>query len=335
MNTFHVYGLGAALVDTEIEVSDAELVQHGIEKGLMTLVDEDRQNQLLGAFSDHLTVSRRASGGSAANSIIAVSSFGGESYYSCKVADDDNGQFYLADMTAAGVGHNGEQNLPAGVTGKCLVLITPDAERTMNTFLGISETLCPQNLNNDALATSEYLYVEGYLATSPTGQQAAIEARIKAQQHGTKIALSLSDPGIVAHFREQLLAMMGGSIDLLFCNRDEALDWTGTDNIELAAKAMTAYASTFAITLGADGALIYDGEQLHRVTSSSVKAIDTNGAGDMFAGAFLYGITHGFDYARAGAFANAAAAQVVQQYGPRLPAQGYRDVLQNFIAEPD
>lgn len=332
MNTFHVYGLGAALVDTEIEVGDHELEQHGIEKGLMTLVDEDRQNQLLDAFDDHLTVSRRASGGSAANSIIAVSSFGGQAYYSCKVADDDNGQFYLADMSKAGVEHNGDSNLPGGITGKCLVLITPDAERTMNTFLGVSETLSSQNLNKTALATSEYLYVEGYLATSPTGQQAAIDAGSQAREHGTKIAVSLSDPGIVAHFREALLAMMGGRVDVLFCNRDEALDWTDTDNIDEAASAMQAYAETFAITLGAEGALIYDGENMHRVLSQPVKAVDTNGAGDMFAGAFLYGITHGFDYARAGAFANAAAARVVSQYGPRLDVDGYRDVLENFMA---
>ena len=332
MNTFHVYGLGAALVDTEIEVSDQELEQHGIEKGLMTLVDEDRQTQLLAAFDDSLTVSRRASGGSAANSIIAVSSFGGSAYYSCKVADDENGQFYLDDMARAGVRHNGDNNLPEGVTGKCLVLITPDAERTMNTYLGVSETLCPLNLNIDALAASEYLYLEGYLATSPTGSQAAMEAGIAARQQGTKIALSLSDPGIVAHFRDAILAMMGGRIDLLFCNRDEAFDWTHTSDIEQAFVAMKEYADTFVITLGAEGALIYDGEAVHRVVSQKVTAIDTNGAGDMFAGAFLYGITHGFDYARAGAFANAAAAQVVTQYGPRLQVEAYREVLAHFVA---
>lgn len=332
MKTYHVYGLGAALVDTEIEVNDLELERHGIEKGLMTLVDEDRQNQLLKAFEDRLTVSRRASGGSAANSVIAVSSFGGTSYYSCKVANDDNGHFYLADMARAGVDYHGEHPLPKGITGKCLVLITPDAERTMNTFLGISETLCPLNLNIDALAASEYLYLEGYLVTSPTGRQAALEAGIQARQNGTKIALSLSDPGIVAHFREPLLEMMGGRVDLLFCNRDEALDWTGAGNLERAVTAMKKYADTFAITLGAEGALVYDGEQVHRALSQKVTAVDTNGAGDLFAGAFLYGITHGFDYARAGAFANAAAAQVVTQFGPRLPKTTYRTVLESFIS---
>jgi sugar/nucleoside kinase (ribokinase family) len=324
MNTFHIYGLGAALVDTEIEVSDHELERHGIEKGVMTLVDQDRQTHLLSAFSDHLTVSRRASGGSAANSIIAVSSFGGDAYYSCKVANDENGGFYLGDLASAGVAHNGR------VTGKCLVLITPDAERTMNTFLGISETLCPLNLNIEAIAASEYLYIEGYLVTSPTGRQAAIEACAVARKNNTKIALSLSDPGIVAHFREGLLEIMGGRVDLLFCNRDEAFDWTNTGDTEAAATAMSDYAENFAITLGADGALVYDGEHLHRVESSPVKAIDTNGAGDMFAGAFLYGITHGFDYARAGAFANSAAAQVVSQFGPRLELDGYQAILTGF-----
>ncbi len=330
MNTFHIYGLGAALVDTEIQVSDGELEHHGIEKGLMTLVDQDRQTQLLNAFSDHLTVSRRASGGSAANSIIAVSSFGGNAYYSCKVANDENGGFYLEDLARAGVAHDGLDGLPEGVTGKCLVLITPDAERTMNTFLGISETLCPLNLNTEAIAASEYLYIEGYLVTSPTGRQAAIEACTAARKNNTKIALSLSDPGIVAHFRDGLMEIMGGRIDLLFCNRDEALDWTNTSDTEAAATAMSDYAERFAITLGADGAIVYDGEHLHRVESSPIKAVDTNGAGDMFAGAFLYGITHGFDYARAGAFANSAAAQVVSQFGPRLESGSYQAILREF-----
>lgn len=333
MKKYNVYGLGAALVDTEIEVQDCELAEYGIEKGLMTLVDESRQNELLRVFDDHLTVSRRASGGSAANSIIAVSNLGGTAYYSCKVADDDNGHFYLADMARAGVDYYCAPKLPEGITGKCLVLITPDAERTMNTYLGISETLCPLNLNFEALAASEYLYLEGYLVTSPTGRQAGTKAGITARQTGAKIALSLSDPGIVEHFREQLMDMIGGPVDLLFCNRDEALGWTQSENIDRAIDLMKGYTDTFAITLGAEGALIFDGEVLHEVSAPSVKAIDTNGAGDTFAGAFLYAITHGFDYAKAGALANAAAAQVVSQFGPRLSAGGYREVLKGFRAK--
>lgn len=332
MQRFDVYGLGAALVDTELRVTDAELDAHGIEKGVMTLVDEPRQNQLLDVFGDHLTLARRASGGSGANTVIAVSCFGGRGYYSCRVADDDNGHFYLHDLATAGVAHNGTAGLPTGTTGKCLVLITPDAERTMNTFLGISASLAPENLHPEALAAATYLYIEGYLATSPSGRAAAIRARELARQHGTRVALSLSDPGIVAHFGNELRAMAGGRVDLLFCNGDEARGWTGADDVETAAERLQADAESFAITLGARGALVFDGRQLHRIPATPATAVDTNGAGDMFAGAFLYGLTQGFDHVTAGRFANLAAAAVVAQYGPRLAPAQHADLLQQFRA---
>lgn len=326
MAKYDIYGVGAALVDTEIEVQDSDLQTLSIDKGLMTLVDEARQTELIEHLSDHLTTSKRASGGSAANTIIAASYFGANTYYSCKVADDDNGHFYLQDLRDAGVDFvNGE--LPEGTTGKCLVLITPDAERSMNTFLGISETLCPNNLNPEAIAQSEYVYLEGYLVTSATGRPAAIEARKLAEQAGVKTALSLSDPGMVMYFKDGLQEMIGDRINLLFTNKEEALGWTETDNIEAACETMKATADCFAITLGAEGAILFDGEQLHKVDAPSVTAIDTNGAGDMFAGAFLYGITQGMSYPQAGELACRAAAQVVRQYGPRLRAEQHQEVL--------
>ena len=332
MARFDLYGLGAALVDTELRVTDAELQAHGIEKGVMTLVDEARQHQLLAAFDGHLALAQRASGGSAANTVIALSCFGGRAYYSCKVADDDNGHFYLRDLAAAGVAHNGSHGLPAGITGKCLVLITPDAERTMNTYLGISEQLGPENLELDALAASTWLYVEGYLATSATGRAAAIRAREAARAAGTRVALSLSDPGIVAHFREPLREMVGERVDLLFCNGDEARAWTGADSLETAAVRLRERADRFAVTLGARGALVFDGRELHEVPAVPTVAVDTNGAGDMFAGAFLYALTQGFDYPSAGRFANHAAAAVVSRYGPRLPAAEHGPLLQQLRA---
>ena len=325
---YHVYGVGAALVDTEIEVGDTDLVSMGVEKGLMTLVDEPRQAQLLEHLQGHLVHSKRASGGSAANTIIAIAQFGGSAFYSCKVADDDNGRFYLQDLRAAGVDHREAGALPAGITGKCLVLITPDAERSMNTFLGISATLAPEDLAPAAIADSAYVYIEGYLVTSPTGRAAAIRARELAEQHGVKTALSFSDPGIVGYFRDGLREMLGNRVDLLFCNRDEALSWAQTDDIEQAIASLKTVANTFAITLGADGALVYDGHHLHEIAPHRVQAVDTNGAGDMFAGAFLYGITQGQDFATAGRLASIAAATVVADFGPRLSAEAQRAVLE-------
>jgi sugar/nucleoside kinase (ribokinase family) len=326
MQRYHVYGLGAALIDTEIEVNDDFLYSANIEKGLMTLVDEGRQDELMTLMKDHLVGSKRSSGGSACNSIIAASYFGAKTFYSCKVSNDDNGQFFHHDTQAAGVTTRAE-SLPEGTTGKCLVMITPDAERTMNTFLGISATLDESDLDSEAIVQSEYLYFEGYLVTSPTGKQAAIRARQIAEQNGVKTAISLSDPGMVQYFSDGLKEMIGDKVDLLFCNKDEALGWTGTDNLEDAADALKNNARTFAITLGKEGALVFDGNISETVAGHSVAAIDTNGAGDMFAGAFLYAITHNHSYAEAAALANKAAAKVVSQYGPRLKPEQHHALI--------
>jgi len=333
MHKYDVYGIGAALVDTEIEIEDHFLASAGIEKGMMTLVDEDRQNELLDVLSDHLMASRRASGGSGANSVIAAACFGGTAYYACKVADDDNGRFYADDMRRAGVDSIAEHRRFHGTTGKCLVLISPDAERTMNTYLGISSELSTDEIDEEAIRQSKYVYIEGYQVTSPTGRAAAIRVRELAEQHGVKTSLSFSDPGIVAHFRDGLTEMVGSGVDLLFCNEQEALEWTGADSVEEAGRKLSSIARQWAITLGSEGALINDGRNVHRIASHPVKAIDTNGAGDMFAGAYLFGITNGFDAALAGQLASRAAAELVTHYGPRLPPARYKQILAEFNAE--
>ena len=315
---YHVYGLGNALVDTEIQVTDQDLQRLGIDKGLMTLVDEDRQHYLIHNLQDHLTLSKRACGGSAANTIISLAQFGGRGYLACKVADDDNGRFYLQDLIDRSVGHSAGLRLESGITGKCLVMVTPDAERTMNSFLGIGEQLGPEDIDGNAVADSEYIYIEGYLVTSKTGRAAVIKAREIAQNNGTKVAVSLSDPGIVEHFKSDLRQMIGTSIDLLFCNKQEALSWCDTDNFDHAVAEMQKTAKQFVITLGAAGALVFDGFRLLKAEGQPVTAVDTNGAGDMFAGAYFYAITQGQSCLAAATFANRAASAVVGQYGPRL-----------------
>ena len=325
--SYKVYGIGAALVDTEIEVSDDFLQQAGVEKGVMTLVDEQRQSELLDHLEGHLETSRLASGGSAANSIIACSYFGSSAFYSCKVAADQNGSFYLNDLNAAGVDHNKNANESAGITGKCLVMITPDAERSMNTFLGISEQLSTSEIDEVAIKNSEYVYLEGYLATSPTGRAAAIKTREIAEQAGVKTAMSLSDPFLVEVFKEGLQEMLGNKVDLLFCNEAEAMSWAGVEKLEDAIETLKSIATTFAVTLGAKGALLFDGNSLIEVASHPVKAIDTNGAGDMFAGAFMYAVTAGHDFAAAGRLASLASAEVVSSFGPRLAAEKHAELL--------
>jgi sugar/nucleoside kinase (ribokinase family) len=324
MAKYDVYGLGNALVDMEFEVHDQFLQENEIDKGVMTLVDENQQHEMisqLDAFEGN-----KASGGSAANTLIAVSSMGGSSYYSCKVADDELGHFYLDDLSAAGVDCNMNGKHKGGITGKCLVMVTPDAERTMHTFLGVSSELSPYEVSEDAIKESEYCYLEGYLTTSETGKAANIEARSIAEANGIKTALTFSDPFVVEHFRDGFTETIGDGIDLLFCNEAEALSYTGKSSIEDAADSIKTFAKTFAITLGAKGALVYDGNTNIEIDANTVKAVDTNGAGDLFAGAFMYGLTHGQSFEQAGILASKASSIIVSQFGPRLRLEQYQSL---------
>ncbi|MBV1881773.1 MAG: adenosine kinase [Pseudomonadales bacterium] len=328
MSKYNVYGIGNALVDMEFAVDEEFLKKNGIEKGLMTLIDENQHQELflkLEAFHG-----KKACGGSAANTIIAVTQFGGNSYYSCKVADDETGSFFLGDLKKCGVSTNLGDERETGVTGKCLVMVTPDADRTMNTFLGITEEVSPSELDENAIINSEYVYLEGYLVTSPSGRAAAVKAREIAEKAGVKTALTFSDPNMVEFFKEGLMEMLGDRVNLLFCNEDEAMKWTGSSDLNKAVESIQGVADTFAITLGDKGALVFDGEKLHNIAPTAATAVDSNGAGDMFAGAFLYAITHGYTYPEAGKLASIAAAKVVSQFGPRLAKEGHEESLAEF-----
>ena len=326
---YDVFGIGNALVDMEFKVSDEFFTHNNIEKGMMTLVEEERQEVLISALqkeqSDEI---KRQCGGSAANTIIAVSQFGGNSFYSFKIAGDETGHFYLDDMKENGVGtKNTKENLPEGTTGKCMVMVTPDAERTMNTYLGITATLSPEQIDTEALINSKWVYIEGYLVTSETGMQAALEVMKTAKDNGVKTSYTMSDPNMVKFFRDNIMKIIGDGVDLLFCNEQEALEFTLTNDVLSAREELKKYASSFVITQGKNGAVIWDGTMFIDIEPHIVKAIDSNGAGDMYAGAFLYGITNGMNYAGAGALASLASSKLVEQYGPRLSWSQVKDIL--------
>jgi sugar/nucleoside kinase (ribokinase family) len=318
---YHIYGIGNALVDKEFEVDDAFFSDAGIEKGMMTLIEADQLASMLEILTSRYGLKKRACGGSAANTIIGASYFGANAFYTCNVANDEAGDFYIADMKAAGVDTNMGDERDEGVTGKCLVMVTPDAERTMNTHLGITSELHQEHINEEALAQSEYAYIEGYLVTSEPSRAAAVQVRELARKHGVKVAMTFSDPAMVQFFKDGLIEMIGDGVDLLFCNEQEAKLFADTESLDDAIDAMKKVAKTFAITLGSKGALAFDGETLHEIAPNAVTAVDSNGAGDMFAGAFLYAITHGHDFAAAGRLASAASSKVVSQFGPRLDAE--------------
>tara|TARA_Y100000296_G_scaffold26762_1_gene31447 strand:+ start:323 stop:1312 length:990 start_codon:yes stop_codon:yes gene_type:complete len=319
--SYHIYGIGNALVDKEFEVDDAFFADTGIEKGMMTLIEEDQLASMLETLTNRYGLKKRACGGSAANTVIGASHFGAKTFYTCNVANDEAGDFYMADMKAAGVDTNLGDDRDTGVTGKCLVMVTPDAERTMNTYLGITSELHSDHINEDALAKSEYAYIEGYLVTSEPSRAAAIQVRELARKHNVKVAMTFSDPAMVQFFKDGINEMIGDGVDLLFCNEQEAKLFADSDDLDTAIEAIKRIAKTFAITLGAEGALAWDGQTLHKIAPNEVTALDSNGAGDMFAGAFLYAITQGHDFPAAGRLASLASATVVSQFGPRLEAE--------------
>lgn len=328
---YHVYAIGNALVDTEVEVSDDFLERMDISKGVMTLVDEAQQAELLRALDGEAEPHKHTSGGSAANTVIATQYFGGQTYYSCKVADDADGDFYVRDLMAAGVNTNMNGARPEGISGKCLVMITPDAERTMHSFLGISASITANELDPEAIRASEYVYLEGYLVSSETGRDAAIRLRRTAEESGVKTALTFSDPAMVEIFRDGLVEMLGDGVDLLFCNEAEACGFTGRENPAEALEELKRVARGVVITRGARGAWAWDGQSVHEIPAVKVNAIDTNGAGDMFAGAFLYAITHGHGYDVAGKLASQACARLVTEFGARLPAEAHDRIKKEVL----
>ncbi|MFN9173180.1 MAG: adenosine kinase [Synechocystis sp.] len=325
---YNVYGMGNALVDMEFEVTPDQLQGLGIEKGVMTLVEEERENELIAKLQAHK--GKQSSGGSAANTMVAIAQWGGTGFYACKVGKDAAGEFYLKDLNYCGLATNPHhESAGEGITGKCLVLITPDADRTMNTFLGISGSLSVTEMDWNALKDSEYLYLEGYLVTSPSAQAACIEAKAIAEAAGVKTCLSLSDPNMPKFFQTGLEAMIGAGVDLLFANEAEAMQMAGTENFDQAIAYCKTIAKQFAITRGAAGSVVFDGETLLTIATPQVQPIDTVGAGDMYAGGFLYGITHGMGYQKAAELGSIAASKVVTSYGPRLETE----VLKNLLAE--
>ena len=320
MKNYDVYGIGNALVDTEYEVNDSFFTKAQLGKGLMTLVEaEERQRiiKLLEDDHDHQVISQ-SGGGSAANTMVAISQLGGSSFYSCKVADDTIGDFFMSDLKAAGLDTNLENGRGPGISGQCISMVTPDAERTMATNLGISHTLSKNELDEDALRRSKYLYIEGYLVTSPTALEAALRAQQVAHEAGAIVSITLSDPAITEHFKPAFDQFAENGIDLVFCNEDEAMIWTGTKNPEDAFKQLQSRCKQVAMTCGKNGAMVFDGESETIVAGVATTAVDTTGAGDIFAGAFLYAISQGQSFQQAAELANRCASQLVSAFGARL-----------------
>lgn len=332
MAHFDLYAIGNALVDSEYEVSDAQLQALGVEKRHMTLIDADRRAYLLdGVKGLH---SRRTGGGSAGNTTVALAQLGGKAFYSCRVADDELGAFYHQDLLANGVSTNlSNTKFPQGQTGICMVMVTPDAERSMSTFLGATADIDHTALQAADIARAKVYYMEGYLSASPTGLDAALKGRAIAKQADVLLATTLSDMSMINFCRPGLEAMVGNDLDYLFCNEEEAQVWCGSTDLPTVVAAIGKLARVVCLTRSAKGCIVIEGDKQTAVPAAAVKAVDTNGAGDMFAGAFLFAVTHGYSHVQAARLANLAAGQVVSQYGNRLTPEQLQAIRKAFEAE--
>ena len=329
MKKIDVYAIGNALVDSEYEVSEALLAQAGVAKRHMTLIDAPRRAELLHHMQG--LHSRRTGGGSAGNTAVAVAQFGGKAFYSCRVADDELGAFYTQDLASHGVATNlSHMAAPAGQTGVCLVMVTPDAERSMSTFLGATAELDHSALHPHDIARAKVYYMEGYLAASPSGLAAALQGRQIAREAGVALAVTLSDVSMINFCRDGLVAMIGDGLDYLFGNEEEAQVWCDSQDMAQIIRILSPLAKVVCLTRGPQGCLVIENGQATHVAAPVVKAVDTNGAGDMFAGAFLYAATHGYSHAQAADLANRAAAAVVSQHGNRLSMQTLQPIKQAF-----
>lgn len=326
---YDVFGLGNALVDTEVRIDESFLNAHDIAKGHMTLVDSPRMLELVGALEDQPRV--RSSGGSGANTIVAIQSLGHTTGYGCKVSADPTGQFFIEHMREIGVDVNVNAVADEGHSGQCLVLITDDAERTMNTDLGISASLSAADVNFERLNGAKYFYAEGYLSASPESAAAVKACRDAGAETNVATAISLSDPSMVELFRDQLVAMLDNGCELIFCNEEEALTWAKTDRLDVAIAELKDISPEVYITLGAQGSVAVVKGHQHQAAGFASQAIDTTGAGDIYAGACLAARLDGADPATAARFANYCAAKLVAQYGARLgSAEEYLALKDSF-----
>ncbi|MDQ6974985.1 MAG: adenosine kinase [Mariprofundaceae bacterium] len=324
--SYDVYGVGNAIMDIQVRCTDDFLQANGLEKGMMTLVDEAQQEKILQALEGHTV--NYCSGGSAANTIVGIADMGGTTAYACKTGSDDFGTQYLEEMRHLKV-NMGVAPAKIGATGTCVVLITPDAQRTMLTCLGASTTLSADDIDEAEIARAKYVYIEGYLFAGEQTKAAALKAIDLAVAHGVKVALTISDPFLIGICRDEFIRLMEGPIDLLFCNEEEAKALVGQSDAIACAKFMHQYCESVAVTLGEKGSVIMHGGEVIAIEGVAVDALDSTGAGDMYAAGVLFGITSHLSWQQSGHIASHAAARVVAQLGARLP-QGFvaKDMLE-------
>ncbi|MBX7057171.1 MAG: adenosine kinase [Leptospirales bacterium] len=327
---FDVFGVGNALVDTLAFVDESFLERHQLARGIMTLADSRRQGDLLHDLQDRSLELR--SGGSAANTMWTLARLGGKAVYAGKVAADANGEFYRRDLGEAGIEfYVKEAAEDHGATGTCVVMTTPDSQRTMCTHLGVSTRLHSHDIDEERLKSAKFLYLEGYLWDAEAPRKACERAMEMARKHDVRVALTFSDPFCVERYRDEFRRAVHEFCDVVFCNADEARAFTGWHELDACIKELNGLAHHVFITNSGEGAFVAEGGTVQHVAGFPVKAVDTNGAGDAFAGGALFGLSQGRSSAEAARIGNYMGAQVVQIHGARL-FNDYREHIKGILA---
>jgi sugar/nucleoside kinase (ribokinase family) len=311
---YDVAGIGNALVDVISNADDTFLIANGIEKGGMTLIDDRRADELYGKMGAAVEMS----GGSCANTIAGLASLGGKGAFFGKVKKDQLGEVFIHDIKSLGVHFPAAPATSGAPTGRCLIIVTPDAQRSMSTYLGAAQKLTADDIDEDTIRASAVTYMEGYLWDEPGAKQAFLKAAKVAREAGRLVSLTLSDSFCVGRFRDEFRRLAKDEVDLLFANEAEILSLYETDVFDEALQQVRKDCRFAALTRSEQGSVIVANGEVHVVDAEKVsKVVDTTGAGDLFAAGFLYGLTRGKDPVTCGRLGALAAAEVISHYGPR------------------
>jgi sugar/nucleoside kinase (ribokinase family) len=324
MSNLDVVGIGNAIVDVLSHTDDAFLKSNDLVKGSMRLIDPEEAQNLYSRMGPATEIS----GGSAANTIAGIAALGGQAAYIGKVADDQLGDIFAHDLQATGVLYRTDRLISDLATARSMILVTPDAERTMNTFLGASNKLKPSDVDEDLISRAQYTYLEGYLWDPEEAKDAFRHAMRMAHQHGRKVALTLSDSFCVDRFRDEFKQLVT-EIDLLFANEDEICSLYEVDEFDDALQAVRSAGTMAALTRSEKGSLLMRGDEIHLINAvPGVDVVDTTGAGDLYAAGVLAGLTQGRGLGEAGHMGAIAAAEVISHMGARPEAD-----LKEMVAE--
>ena len=320
MNKTFIYGIGNALVDSEYKITDEELLKLNLKKGCMELNDMDNHSKLSNELKKKYGVVKMMPGGSVANSLYALAQFGQNVTFTGRVSKDNIGATFEESLKFVGM-QSAIKQVENGITGECIVLITPDHERTMYTYLGVSSDLSIEDISKEAIMKSEYLLIEGYLVTSDETNNVAKYCLDIANENNIKKIITLSDPNVVNFFKKNMMELIDKKFDIIFCNKQEAYNISSTDNIDAAAKFLNKFSNEVIITSGSDGAYVHHDNTLTHASCDKVIPVDLTGAGDMFLAAYLLSKAKKKSITESIKFANKCSGKIIQNYGAKFDSE--------------